>query len=203
MPPSNDPTLNGYLYGWRANKFNLETFKITSPIRTTVEWDDQPRTAECMHKDFYQFALGMYHPFVMGSLGMGFPFGSAPLEHDSEGEDPRTSPLEHTECPQDWCMCGYYAFDSLNSYIDGMDYEDNKEAIYIMTLVRMWGVIIQHEKGYRAQYVTADTVFLPEKHEFFEHLILQSLDVVVEPIEYAVDYDRSLPRVEDYESQGE
>lgn len=180
--PESEP-INGFLYGWRANRLNLQTFELTSPVRTQVKWGTKVMEADCMHQDM----TGT--PWAYFMMGMMY-HGGKEFERD------------HVEVPQDWCSCGYYSFDSLNSYIREMDYKDTEEAIYIMTLVRLWGTIVQHDTGYRAQYVKADTVFLPEQHEPFQNIILQNVDVVVEPIEHAIDYDRSLPKPEDYLKQG-
>jgi len=173
--------INGYLYGWRANRLDLETFDLTSPVRTQISWGTEPMEADCMHQDLY----GTPWAYFM----MGVDFAGKNLDRD------------HVEVPQDWCACGYYSFDSLDSYVAEMDYKDDERYIFIMTLVKMWGNIVQHDTGYRAQFIKADTVFLPEHHETFQNLILQNVDVVIEPIEHAIDYDRSLPKPDNYFEQ--
>ncbi|MGW8179289.1 MAG: hypothetical protein ACWGQW_11090 [bacterium] len=173
--PEEGPKIEGYLYGWRANRFDLDTFELTSPLRTNISWNGGELEAECIHINL-----------------LGSPWAAAFIWGITQDK-------EHTgPAPIAWCSCGFYSFDSLSNYIQEMDYKDSDKAIYVMTLIKMWGTIIQHDTGYRAQYVEADTIFLPEEHEQFEQLILQNIDVVIEPIEHAVDYDRSLPTIEDY-----
>lgn len=63
--------------------------------------------------------------------------------------------FEH-DAPMPGCSCGFYAFTTLQELVDqGYGYQNFLAEVYL------WGRIIEHEKGYRAQFCYPKTLYLP------------------------------------------
>ena len=88
----------------------------------------------------------------------GFNWGPGTNEARHEGQDPK----EHGLIPRSGCMCGFYAREPSRFMERHMPRFHVRNAV---GEVAMWGRVIEHDYGYRAQYARIERVLLTEYNE--------------------------------------
>lgn len=74
------------------------------------------------------------------------------------GHDTSTAPVEQ-------CGCGYYSFKSLEDLATGYSLDDYREMV--VGVVDIWGRVIEHEKGYRSEYMYPRELWISRpEHEY-------------------------------------
>lgn len=68
------------------------------------------------------------------------------------------------ECPSDVCQCGIYAWAEPRGLDEDYKYYLPGAAPRISGRVKLWGHVIVHERGYRAQFAQVDGIY-PGGHE--------------------------------------
>ena|SRR5690348_9552809 len=60
-------------------------------------------------------------------------------------------PHDSSTAPADGCDCGYYSLKSLDILVHQYPHEDYRG--YVIGIVDVWGRVIEHEHGYRSEYI--------------------------------------------------
>ncbi len=76
-------------------------------------------------------------------------------------------------CPDEGCTCGIYAFPSLEELRRQNYHNDVRYRVFGETY--LWGKVVEHERGFRAQYAYPKRLMFPEKRKM---LSAMEIDVV-------------------------
>jgi len=135
------------IIGWRFWIADLETIRLRS-VTIYNEWPvDQPMHWLSYH-DFFNYSINTK---ITHNNDYFITFNNSGLRPNFKNLQPRLSTLEHIDLKQRGIMAGIYAYKTKKQCISEFcDWIKLQPIIY--GRVYLWGTVIEHEFGYRAEY---------------------------------------------------